>query len=161
MAETLKIISERVDDLPLLLAQLERMGGQPLLDEHFPTHGNGVGLSLGWVTVIWVTHLLSAAAHRLHQVEPWAAQRLHTLRRCTGQAVQPLDLSDDRLAAGLAALSEEARWPAFEGAFTQHLQRVYALQPERGRLDRTTASGDWSVTEDGRLQFGHRMSAIM
>jgi len=43
MAETLQMISERVDDIPVLLAQLERMGVQPLLDEHFPTHGNWVG----------------------------------------------------------------------------------------------------------------------
>jgi len=45
MTETLTIISERVDDIPLLLAQLERMGLQPLLDAHVPTHGNWVGLS--------------------------------------------------------------------------------------------------------------------
>ena len=47
MAETLTIVSERVDGIPVLLAQLNRMGLQPLLDEHFPTHGNWVGLSLG------------------------------------------------------------------------------------------------------------------
>ena len=58
MPETLTIISERVDDIPLLLAQLERMGVQPLLDEYFPTYGNWVGLSQGWVTVIWLTHIL-------------------------------------------------------------------------------------------------------
>ncbi len=52
MAETLTIVSERVDDMPVLLAQLDRMGLQPLLDEHFPTHGHGVGLSLGWVSVL-------------------------------------------------------------------------------------------------------------
>jgi hypothetical protein len=33
IAETLSIISERVDDIPQLLAQLERMGVQALLDE--------------------------------------------------------------------------------------------------------------------------------
>jgi len=43
MAEKLTLISERVDDVPLLLAQLERMGIPPLLDTHFPTHGNGGG----------------------------------------------------------------------------------------------------------------------
>jgi transposase len=155
MAETLKIISERVDDIPLLLAQLDRMGVQPLLDEHFPTHGNWVGLSLGWVTVVWLTHIVSEANHRLNHVEPWAAQRLQTLRGCTGQPVHPLDLSDDRLAAVLEALSDDVRWPAFEGAFTQHLLRVYDLQPERVRLDSTTASGYWRVTEDGLFQFGH------
>jgi transposase len=155
MAEPLTIRSERVDDIPLLLAQLDRMGLQPLLDEHFPTHGNWVGLSLGWVTVLWLTHILSEADHRLNHVQPWAKPRLHTLRGATGQQVHPLDLSDDRLAAVLETLSDDARWPALEGAFTQQLLRVYDLQPERVRLDTTTASGYWRVTEDGLFQFGH------
>src|SRR5687768_9326508 len=120
MAERLTIISERVDDIPLLLAQLERMGLQPLLDERFATHGNWVGLSLGWVTVIWLPHIRSQADHRLNHVEPWAERRLHTLRGCTGQRVHPLDVSDDHLAAVLEALSDNARWGAFEGALTQH-----------------------------------------
>ncbi len=155
MAETLTIVSERVDDIPLLVAQLERMGVQPLLDEHFPTHGNWVGLSLGWVTVLWLTHILSEADHRLNHVQPWAKQRLHTRRSATGQGVHPLDLSDDRLAAVLETLSDDARWPTFEGAFTQQLLRVYDLLAERVRLDTTTASGYWRVSEDGLFQFGH------
>src|SRR6266487_6626885 len=155
MAERLTIISERVDDIPLLLAQLERMGVQPLLDERFPSHGNWVGLSLGWVTVIWLTHILSQADHRLNHVEPWAEARFHTLRGSTRQRVHPLDVSDDRLAAALAALSDDSHWSAFEGALNQHLLRVYDLQPERVRLDSTTASGYWAVTEDGLFQFGH------
>ena len=32
---------------------------------------------------------------------------------------------------------------------------MYDLQPERVRLDSTTASGYWRVTEDGLFQFGH------
>jgi transposase len=155
MAEKLILISERVDDTPLLLAQLERMGIQPLLDEHFPIHGNWVGLSLGWVAVIWLTHILSEADHRLNHVEPWAKQRLYTLRGSSGQPVHPLDLSDDRLAMVLEALSDDPHWSAFEGALTQHLLRVYDLQPERVRLDSTTASGYGTVTEDGLFQFGH------
>ena len=96
MIETPTIISERVDDIPLLLAQLERMGVPSLFDEYFPTHGNWQGLSLGWVTAVWLTHMLSQADHRLNHVQPWADKRLHTLRGCTGQDVQPLDVSDDR-----------------------------------------------------------------
>ena len=155
MAEPLTIRSERVDDIPLLVAQLDRMGVPPLLDEHFPTHGNWVGLSLGWVTVVWLPHILSEADHRLNHVEPWAEQGLHTLRGGTGQRVDPLDLSDDRLAAVLEALSDDTRWQAFAGAWTQPWLRVYDLQPERVRLDTTTASGSWRVTEEGLWQFGH------
>jgi hypothetical protein len=55
MSEILSITSARVDDMPLLLAQFDWMGLQPLLAEHLPTHGDGVGLSLGWVTGIWLT----------------------------------------------------------------------------------------------------------
>src|SRR5262249_17427540 len=135
MAEPLRIISERVDDIPLLLAQLERMGVQPLLDEHFPTHGNWVGLSLGWVSVIWLSHILSEANYRLNYVEPWAEQRLYTLRGCTGHPVHPLDVSDHRLAAVLEALSDDAYWNAFEGALTQQLLPEYNLQPQRVCFD--------------------------
>jgi transposase len=155
MNEQLTIISERVDDIPLLLAHLESMGVQPLLDEHFPTHGNWVGLSLGWVGVLWLTHILSQADHRLNHGEPWAEQRLHTLRGCTGQPVHPLDVSDDRLATVLEALSDNTRWRAFESALNRQLLRVYDLRAERVRLDSTTASGYWTVTEDGLFQFGH------
>jgi transposase len=155
MNETLTILSERVDDIPLLLAQMARMGVQPLLDTHFPTHGNWQGLSLGWVTVIWLAHILSQADHRLSHVEPWAEKRLHTLRGCTGQLLHPLDVSDDRLARVLQALSDETRWSPFESALTQQLVRVYALRPERVRLDSTTASGSWAVTPEGIFQFGH------
>jgi len=36
MDEEVGIKNERVDDVPLLLAQMERMGIQPLLDSCFP-----------------------------------------------------------------------------------------------------------------------------
>jgi hypothetical protein len=155
MAETLPIVSERVDAMPVLLAHLARLGLPPLLDAHFPTPGNWVGLSLGWVSVLWLTHMLSEGDHRLHPVAPWAKQRLHTRQACTGQSVPPLDVSDDRLATVLEVLSDDRRWCAFEGALNQHTWRVYDLRPACVRLDRTTANGHWRVTADGLFQFGH------
>lgn len=155
MTETLTVISERVDDIPLLLGHLERMGVQPLLDEHFPTHGHWQGLSLGCVAVVWLTHILSEADHRLNHVQPWAATRLETLSRLTGQAVRALDFSDDRLGEVLCALSDETRWEACEGALNQRLLRVYDLSAVRVGLDSTSASGYWPVTPEGLFQFGH------
>jgi transposase len=149
------IRSERVDDIPLLLAQVERMGIPRLLDAHVGQHGNWQGLSLGWVATVWLSHILSQADHRMNQVQAWAAQRLVTLRICIGQAVRALDLSDDRLAAVVEALSDDERWTAFESALTRQLVRVYELPVERVRLDSTTASGHHGVTEDGLFQFGH------
>jgi hypothetical protein len=101
------------------------------------------------IEAIWLTHILSQADHRLNHVEPWAEKRLHTLRGCIDQPLHPLDVSDDRLARVLQALSDDARWSTFENALTQQLVRVYALRPERVRLDSTTASGSWAVTPEG------------
>lgn len=153
MTDELTVINERVDDIPLLVTQMERMGVPSLLDEYFPTHGNWEGLSLGWTMVIWLARILSEGAHRLSQ--SWAEQRLSTLSRCTDQTVRPLDFSDDRLAAGLSALSRDAAWEGFEAALNGHLLWVYDLNPQRVRLDSTTASGYGSVTPDGLFQFGH------
>ena len=59
-----------MDDLPLLLAQMQRMGLARLLDVHFPTHGNREGLSLGMITIIWLAHVPSQADHRMNRVHP-------------------------------------------------------------------------------------------
>jgi transposase len=155
MDEMLTVISERVDDIPLLLAQQEHMGVQSLLDAHFPTHGNWEGLSLGQVAEVWLTHILSQGDHRLNHVQTWAGKRLGTLSLGIGQEVHALDFSDDRLGDVLRALSDDVRWDAFEGALNRHSLRVYDLSPEQVRLDSTTASGYWSVTSDGLFQFGH------
>ena len=155
MTDTLTVTTERVDDIPVLLAQQARMGVAELLDQHFPGHGNRQGISLGALATLWLTHVLSEADHRMSQVRGWARQRLVTLRQCSGQAVAELDFTDDRLADVLSALSDDAPWQAFERALNQKLLRVYDLRAERVRLDSTTASGYWTVSEDGLLQFGH------
>src|SRR5262245_65488170 len=95
MNEIQSIITERVDDIPLLLEQMQRMGLPALFDEYFPTHGNWQGLSLGWVTTIWLSSILSRGDHRLVHVERWAPNRLDTLRTTTGPADQPPELPDN------------------------------------------------------------------
>jgi transposase len=156
MSENLTITHERVDDLPLLLAQLERRQVAALLDAHFPTHdGNWHGQSLGTVASVGLTFILSEANHRLSPVEPWAAQRLTTLAAGVGPPVRALDFSDDRLAAVLDYLSADLPWEAFEQALNAQTLRVYDLQPQRVRIDSTTAKSYGTVTPEGLLQLGH------
>lgn len=155
MNETLTLCSERVDDIPLLIAHQERMGIPGLLETHFPVHGNRAGLSLGWMASIWLAFILSQGDHRLSHVRGQVEQRLRLLGRCTGQTVEGLDFTDDRLGDVLTALGDDERWPAFEAALDRCHLRVYDLSPERVRVDSTTTSGYWTVTEGGLMQFGH------
>ena len=155
MHEIPTIITERVDDIPLLLEQMQRMGLPTLFDTHFPTHGNWTGLSLGWVSSIWLSSILSRGDHRMVHVEPWVTQRLWTLGVTTGQAVRGVDFTDDRLEIVLRCLSDDTRWAAFESAMNQHTVRVYDLCTERVHVDSTSASVYTTVSAGGLFQFGH------
>src|ERR1700741_4870333 len=125
MTEELTINTERIDDIPILLAQLDRMQVGPMVDAYFPTHGNWQGLSLGTVVTVWLTFILSEANHRLSHVQAWAGQGLTLLAGCVGQRVRALDLSDDRLAAVLDYLSEDQAWRDYEQALNRRMLRVY------------------------------------
>src|SRR5438093_12990358 len=155
MNEIPNIITERVDDIPLLLEQMQRMGLPTLFDDHLPTTGNWTGVSLGWVSTIWLSYILSRGDHRMVHVEPWVAKRLWTLRVTTSQAVRRVDFTDDRLESVLRRLSDDTRWAAFESALNQHTVRVYDLAAERVHVDSTSASVYATVSEGGLFQFGH------
>lgn len=149
-----KIVAERVDDIPVLLMHLQQMGVAELLDEHFPTHGNWQGLSLGWTATIWLVHILSRADHRLNRVQDWVAQHELTLGACSGQEIKEGDFTDDRLASVLRYLNEDEAWLGYEQSQGQCLLRVYELQEAPVRLDTTTASTYQDEDPVGLFQRG-------
>src|SRR5260370_9094483 len=97
MKEQVNITTERVDDLPLLLAHMQRMGLAALLDTHFPTHGNWQGLSLGGVTTVWLAHVLSEGDHRMNHVQAWTEGRVETLGNGRPGSGPGQNLNDERL----------------------------------------------------------------
>src|SRR5437870_5144677 len=129
------LITERVDDIPLLLEQMQRMGLPTLFDDHFPTPGNWTGLSLGWVSTIWLSSMLSRGDHRMVHGEPWVAKRLWTLRVTTSQAVRRVDCTDDRRESVLRRLRDATRWAAFASALHQHTVRVDDRGADRVPVD--------------------------
>ena len=148
---------ERVDDLPVLWASLQRLRVAELLARHFPTHHLWLGeLSFGEVVSVWLLFLLSQGDHRLYQLQLWAQQQLLTLQALLGKTVRPLDFHDDRLADLLEALTRADSWQAFENDLNQDTVRVYDLSTSRFRLDSTTANSHVGVvSEEGLLQFGY------
>jgi transposase len=155
MNESVNFYDERIDDIPVLLAQLERMQVGALLDQHFPRHGNWQGLSLGQVVPVWLCFILSESNHRLSHVQPWVEQHLQSLQALVNPALRALDFSDDRLASVLDYLGDAEAWAAFEAELGRHTIRVYDLSTERVRIDSTTAIGYGALSEEGLFQFGH------
>ena len=155
MSKDVSVKTERVDDIPLLFAELKRMGVQELLDKYFPAHGNRQGLSMGEVAVVWLSHILSQADHRMNHVQNWVENHIESIGRSLGKELVGLDLSDDRLGNVLKDISDDIKWKGFESELTQKQVQVYDLKPERVRLDSTTASGYWEENKEGLLQRGH------
>ena len=132
------MITERVDDIPLLIAELEKSELSAYLNKHFPDHGNWRGLDGGKVIVGFLAFLLSCSDHRLHRVEPWAAKRLHTLSHCLDfPNLTEKDFTDDRLGALLDRFSDQETWDAFENDHNKNMLHVYNLNTKKEaiRLD--------------------------
>jgi transposase len=154
MHDIQNVTTERVDDMPLLLEQMKRMALPTLIDQYFPAHGNWYGLSLGWVSTIWLSAMVSRGDHRLSHIEPWVANRLWTLQTATEQDVERLDFTDERLAIVLRHFSDDSRWAQFESHLNPYTVRVYDLSTERVHVDSTPASAYASMGADGLFQFG-------
>src|SRR5438270_3387483 len=150
----LVIITERVDDVALLIGQMITMGLPEVLDRHIPRHWKQRGLSWGWTAVMWLAHILTEGDHRKVSVEAYIKGMHHTLSHRTTQVITPLDFSDDRLGHLLTHLSKPQYWHQIERDLNARSIEVYALPQDMIRCDATTVSGAHEVTAEGLLQFG-------
>src|SRR6266487_4113997 len=110
----LVIITERIDDVALLIGQMVKMGFVEILDRQMPRHQQQRGLSWGWTAVIWLAYILTEGDHRNVSVETYLKGMHHTLSRLTAQVIQPLDFRDDRLSHLLTHLSQPQYWHQIE-----------------------------------------------
>src|SRR5262249_3076232 len=110
--ETLQVHRvERVDDIPVLLATLNKLKVAEILDRHFPSgHRWKGGLSFGEAACVWIAFTTSQGDHRLSQVQPWAEANRHSLQAALGKTVRSLDFQDDRLADMLGRLAVLESW---------------------------------------------------
>src|SRR5882724_9519435 len=106
----LVIITERVDDVALLIGQMVTMGLPEVLDRHIPRHWTQRRISWGWTAVIWLASIVTEGDHRKVAVETSLKGMHHTLSRLTAQGIAPLDLRDDRLRHLRKHLSKPASW---------------------------------------------------
>ena len=154
MAEV-KIKTERIDDIPLLIHQQQKMGIPEVLDSVIHSHGNRGGLSVGWLITASQSYILSEADHRMSEVESWAAKRMETLSALLSPSLRLKDFTDDRLADALRLLSNDECWEEIEQELGARLVRVYDLRRGRVRLDSTTVAVYHDVEGNTLFRHGH------
>lgn len=150
-----QIISERIDDIVLLLCVMKQMKLPELIDEYLPRHPNQRGIDWGWVATIWLSYILSQGDHRKVTVREWVNQRKYTIEKVCGLQLEETDFTDDRLTILLRKLSYSPTWSQIEQKLNSNTISIYDLRREQIRLDATTMNGNHLVSESGLFQFGH------
>jgi transposase len=154
MAET-EVQNERVDDIPLLIGQQQKMGMAEVIDAIITPHWRRQGLSVGQTITAWLSFILSESDHRLSYVEPWVATHLETLKRSLNPDLTVQDFSDDRLGDILRYLSDDVSWAAIEQELGRRTIRVYQLPQRTVRLDSTTVSLHHDPEGTELIRYGH------
>ena len=152
--QVLILQQERIDDVPLLLGQMQRLNLAETLDKHLGQHPLHQGLSNGNLIVGWIAYILSQADHRKFAVQTWANGLQHTLQSFFNQTVRPHEFSDDRLGITLNHLAD-ADWDSLEGDVFQACFDVYQFPTDTFRVDATATCGYHHIEPDGIMQLGH------
>jgi transposase len=147
-------ITERVDEVALLLGQMVKMGLPEVLDRHIPRHWTQRGRSWGWTAVIWLAYLLTAGDHRKVAVETSLKGMHHPLSHLTAQVIEPLALRDDRLSHLLPPVSTPGYGHQIERDLHARSLEVHAWPQDVSRCDATTVSGEHEGTDGGLGPFG-------
>lgn len=151
----IEIVTERIDDIILLIGQMIKMGLPEIVDKYIPRRGPQRNLSWGWTATIWLAYILTEGDHRKVSVADYIKAMQNSLMLVTGQAIEVLDFDDDRLTHLLRHLSQETICEQIERDLSQNCVEVYELKTEIVRCDTTTVSGYHQVEEKGVMQFGH------
>ena len=155
MNPEINITTERIDDFPLLMEIMVRLGLPSIVDSQIQRHGLQQGLSWGWIATIWLAHIMTTSNPRKFPVQSWVSQAHETIERVSGMQVNELDFTDDRLTLLLRRLSKPTTWQGIETELGRSIMRVYNLSAERVRLDATTVSGYHAIGEETLFQYGH------
>lgn len=116
-----------LNDIPLLLSMIEKLGVVACVDAHITEHGNHKGLSSGWLVGIWLCHILHQSSHAKSVVEDWVFKHHVLLEKLTGQSIRRVDFEDNRLDRLLKRLSVEASWLAIEKSLWSNVVEVYEV----------------------------------
>jgi len=105
------IVTERVDDVALLLGQRVTMGFPEVWDRPIPRHGTPRGRSWGWPATMWLASSVTEGDHRQGSVATSLTGMTHTLSQLSAQGSAPVAVRDDRLSHRLQPVRKPTSWP--------------------------------------------------
>jgi len=154
LSDELKIRSERLDDIPLLLGIMRLMGMDRVIDSHIPVHWKQRDLSWGQTCIIWLAYILSEGDHRKVSVREYINDMQMSLSEIMGRELKEHDFTDDRCSILLKRLSDRKSWENIEKELSERTIEAYELPKRVVRCDATTVSGYHRIEKGGLFQRG-------
>jgi len=150
------IESQRVDDIPLLLAIIAELGIQQEIDREIKPHGLWQGCSVGTIVVVWLCYILTEQDHRLEPVQKWVNSRARLFDRLLGLELRETDFTDDRLANVLTMLGVAESQEMIAQRLSRDWITMYELPTEVSRYDSTTIAvyQDADEAEESIIGYG-------
>lgn len=152
-----EFLSERLDDIPLLIGLMKDLEVDKILDRNLITNGNHKGLSRGSLALVWLAFIISQGDHRKSTVQSWVAQHKTTLEHLLKIQISDTDFNDDRLGLLVSAFNNDDAWAHVEEDWWKVSVKV--IPPNNGilavRVDATTVSGYHTLKEEGMMQLGN------
>ena len=154
MTDDLNIVSERVDDVPLIIEVCKQLKLDQMVEKHLKTHGLQQGVSNGHLAIGWLSYIISQADHRMNAVRDWANKIPLLLGSLLGAPIRNVEFSDDRLCSLLDRFADDSAWEALETDLWRNSVEAFEIQGDVLRFDGTAACGYHEITENGLMQFG-------
>lgn len=155
----MEIISERIDDIPVIVEWLKQMEIAKCIDQKLsPPHGNYQGMSYGQLSVLLLTYIITQSDHRLCAVEGWVKAHRQILELSTGWSIGEKDASDDRLARLVEELGKQSQArQEIEIKLGRHVIRAYELPTAIVRTDPSSFSVNHQQqqSEENLLRYGY------
>lgn len=156
----MKIYSERIDDIPVIVEWLKQMEIAKWIDQKLSSpHGNHKGMSYGQLSVLLLIYIITQSDHRLCAVEAWVKAHHQILELSTGWSIGEKDTSDDRLARVVEELGRQSQArQEIEVKLGRHLIRAYELPTLVARADTSSFSVNHQYSEspeESLLRYGH------
>ena len=139
----MNITMEWVDDFPLLVEIMQRLGLASIIDNHLHRHGLQKGLSWGWITTTWLAYILTQSNPPKQPVQVCVRQAQQTIKRITGMEVKELDFTDDPIAAAIEQAGNVAVDRNRSGSEHHPNVRIEAGTGESGCNDGFWISRQW------------------
>jgi len=127
--EIAKIQTESLvlDDIPLILGMVAKLGLVEVVNRHVKENGNHQGLSTGWLVGIWLVHILHTGNHAKSTVRDWVNRHKFLLEQLTAEKIREVDFEDNRLSRVLNRLSDSSAWLKIEKGLWSKVVSIYEL----------------------------------